>query len=136
MTRTTSLNPGHSKLRQTNWTNTRIKVISFKGLGSGFQIRQADPITGSIPFISDLSPAFPLRFLSGNFKQCACPRPIRPEHHHHQFIHQPQHLDQCQHQHRHQSIPTSASSLSMLGVELPGSHYASLNLIMQGNVCC
>ena len=118
---------------QTNWTNTRIKVISFKGLGSGFQIRQADPITGWIPFISDLSPAFPLRFLSKNFKQCQ--RPIRPEHHHHQFIQQHEHLDQCQHQHRHQSIPTSKSSLSMQDFDLPGSHHASLNLIMQGNVC-
>ena len=119
---------------QTNWTNTRIKVISFKGLGSGFQIRQADPITGWIQFISDLSPAFPLRFLSDNFKPCQ--RPIKPEHHHHQFIHQHNHLDQCQHQHRRQSIPTPTSSLSMLGVELPGSPHTSLNLIMQGNVCC
>ena len=100
---------GHSRLMQTNWTNTRIKVISFKGLGSGFQIRQADPITGSIPFISDLTPAFPLRFLSDNFKQCACPRPIRPEHHHHKFIHQREHLDQVnisidinRFQHQHQ----------------------------------
>ena len=83
---------------QTNWTNTRIKVISFKDLGSGFQIRQADPITGSIPFISDPSPALPHRFLCGNFKQCQ--RPIRPQHHHHhQFIHQHEHRDQCQHKH-------------------------------------